>query len=241
MGRAVVHDLARSGLRVRLLDREARDAARIARRYGDRRTESRAVDAHDGPALRQALQGVAVVVNCAPYPMNPTVMEAALQVPCHYLDLGGLFHTTRRQLEYDEAFRRRGLLAVLGMGSAPGITNVLARAAAARLRRVTAIRVYNGGVSFTPPRGPLSFAFSAATVLDELTLRPMVFARGRFRSAPPRLGRRGLPLRRRAPARPPEPAFRGRDPAPVLPGAGPARVQLQARPRPRRASRSSSS
>ncbi len=188
MGRAVVHDLARSKLAVRLLDREALSAARIARRYGDRRTEPRAVDARDPRALRRALDGVAVLVNCAPYPMNPTVMEAALEAPCHYLDLGGLFHTTRSQLEYDDAFRRRGLLAVLGMGSAPGITNVLARAAAARLRRVTAIRVYNGGVNLTPVRSPLAFAFSAATVLDELTLRPMVFARGRYRSAAPLSG-----------------------------------------------------
>lgn len=183
MGRAVVHDLAHSGLRVRLLDRDARAAARVARRYGSGRTESRALDAQDPRALRDALAGIAVLVNCAPYPMNPMVMEAALDACCHYLDLGGLFHTTRRQLEYDAAFRRRGLLAVLGMGSAPGITNVLARAAADRLTRVTAIRVYNGGVDLTPARGPLAFGFSAATVLDEFTLPPMVFARGRFRSA----------------------------------------------------------
>ncbi len=188
MGRAVVHDLARTRLRVRILDRDLRAAIRVARRYGGRRTESLALDARDNRALRDALAGAAVLVNCAPYPMNPMVMEAALEARCHYVDLGGLFHTTRLQLEYDTAFRRRGLLAVLGMGSAPGITNVLARAAAERLRRVTALRVYNGGVNFTPARSPLSFAFSPATVLDELTLRPMVFSRGRFRAEPLRSG-----------------------------------------------------
>jgi saccharopine dehydrogenase-like NADP-dependent oxidoreductase len=186
MGRAVVHDLARSGLPVRLLDRDARAAARIARRYGGRSTEPRSLDARDPREVGDALAGAALVVNCAPYPMNPAVMEAALEAGCHYLDLGGLFHTTRRQLEYDSAFRRRGLLAVLGMGSAPGITNVLARAAADRLTRVSAIRIYNGGADFTPAQGPLAFGFSPATVLDEFTLRPMVFAGGRFRSALPR-------------------------------------------------------
>ncbi len=186
MGRAVVHDLARSGLPVRLLDRDEGACARIARRYGSRSTEPRVLDARDPRELREALAGAALVVNCAPYPMNPAVMEAALDARCHYLDLGGLFHTTRRQLEYHPAFRRRGLLAVLGMGSAPGITNVLARAAADRLTRVSAIRIYNGGVDFTPARSPLAFGFSAATVLDEFTLRPMVFTRGRFRSTAPR-------------------------------------------------------
>jgi lysine 6-dehydrogenase len=188
MGRAVVHDLARSGLPVCLLDRDRRAAARIARRYGSRGTEPRDLDARDPRALREALARAALVVNCAPYPMNPAVMEAALEAGCHYLDLGGLFHTTRRQLEYDSAFRRRGLLAVLGMGSAPGITNVLARAAADRLARVAAIRIYNGGADFTPAQSPLAFGFSAATVLDEFTLRPVVFSNGRFRSAAPRSG-----------------------------------------------------
>jgi saccharopine dehydrogenase (NAD+, L-lysine-forming) len=127
-------------------------------------------------------------VNCAPYRLNLIVMDAALRAGCHYLDLGGLFHTTRRQLRLHGAFRRAGLLAVLGMGSAPGIANVLARAAADPLRRVRSIRVYNGGADFTRYASPLAFAFSPATVLDEFTLRPMVFERGRFRSVPPLSG-----------------------------------------------------
>jgi saccharopine dehydrogenase-like NADP-dependent oxidoreductase len=115
-------------------------------------------------------------------------MEAALAARCHYLDLGGLFHTTRRQLRRDAAFRRAGLLAVLGIGSAPGIANVLARAAADPLLRVNAIKVYNGGADFTRYAAPLAFGFSPATVLDELTLPAMVFAGGRFRAVPPLSG-----------------------------------------------------
>src|SRR6185295_18056825 len=77
---------------------------------------------------------------------------------------------------------------VLGMGSAPGTTNVLARLGADGLARIDAIRVYNGGADFTPGRGALSFGFSPATLLDELSQRPMVFTKGRFRSVPPLSG-----------------------------------------------------
>jgi lysine 6-dehydrogenase len=188
MGRAVVHDLARSGLRVRLLDRDLDAARRVARRYGHGRAEPGAADAGDPEALSEAILGAAVVVNAGPYPFNLTAMEAALLARCHYVDLGGLFHTTRKQLRLDAAFRRAGLLAVLGMGSAPGIMNVLARAAADSLTRVRAIRAYNGGVDFTRYRAPVAFAFSPATVLDEFTQRPMVFEKGRFRAAPPLSG-----------------------------------------------------
>jgi saccharopine dehydrogenase (NAD+, L-lysine-forming) len=185
MGRAAVYELARSGFPVRLLDTDAAAAARVARRYGSRRTTVRTPAAG---ALADQLEGAAVVIHCAPYRLNLRVMQAALEAGCHYIDLGGLFHTTRRQLRLDRKFRRAGLLAVLGMGSAPGLTNVLARAGMGRLRRVQAIRIYNGGVDHTRYRAPLAFGFSPETMLDELTLRPMVFASGRFRSAPPLSG-----------------------------------------------------
>jgi saccharopine dehydrogenase-like NADP-dependent oxidoreductase len=101
------------------------------------------------------------------------------------VDLGGLFHTTRRQLRLHREFRRASLLAVLGMGSAPGITNVMARIGADLLDRVRAIRVYNGGADFTRYDAPLAFGFTPDTVLDELSLPPMVFTRGRFQAVAP--------------------------------------------------------
>jgi saccharopine dehydrogenase-like NADP-dependent oxidoreductase len=134
------------------------------------------------------VRGADVLVHCGPYALNLDAMDAALSARCHYVDLGGLFHTTRRQLERDGDFRRAGRLAVLGMGSAPGTTNVLARFGATGLTRVEAVRVYNGGADDTVGRPALSFGFSPATLLDELSQRPMVFTRGRFRSARPLSG-----------------------------------------------------
>ncbi len=180
MGRAVVYDLARQGRRVLVLDTDLGAARRIARRYGAHRARAAAADASDPGRLARALRGAVVLVNCAPYRLNLTAMRAALLAGCHYVDLGGLFHTTRRQLQLDADFRRARLLAVLGMGSAPGIVNVLARAAASGLRHVRAIRIYNGGADHTRYAAPLAFGFSPATVLDELTQPAMVFTRGRF-------------------------------------------------------------
>jgi len=188
MGRAAVYDLARSAHPVLLLDTDLATARRIARRYGNERTQVDFADARDPSALAARIRGAAVLVNAGPYLFNLEVMQAALSARCHYLDLGGLFHTTRKQLRRDAAFRRAGLLAVLGIGSAPGIANVLARAAADSLPRVRAIKVYNGGVDFTHYAAPVAFGFSPGTVLDEFTLAPMVFERGRFRAAAPLSG-----------------------------------------------------
>jgi saccharopine dehydrogenase (NAD+, L-lysine-forming) len=188
MGRAAVFDLAASGHRVLLLDADVAAARRIARRYGGGVTDADTADARDPAGLVARLEGAAVLVNAGPYVFNLTAMDAALGAGCHYLDLGGLFHTTRKQLRYDAAFRRAGRLAVLGIGSAPGIANVLARAGADALRRVRAIKIYNGGVDFTRYRAPVAFGFSPATVLDEFTQPPVVFERGRFRATRPLSG-----------------------------------------------------
>lgn len=188
MGRATVHDLARSGCRVLVLDQDLAAAQRIARRYGGGRVTVLPADARDPVALARQLRGAAVVVNAGPYGFNLAVMEAARRAYCHYLDLGGLFHTTRVQLTHDADFRRHGLLAVLGMGSAPGIVNVMARSAADPLVRVHAVRVYNGGADHTRYDAPLAFGFAPATVLDEFTLPPMLFEKGRFAAGAPLSG-----------------------------------------------------
>jgi lysine 6-dehydrogenase len=188
MGRAVVHELHRSGRRVLILDRDASAARRVGARYADGEARVGGADVRDKGALARALRGAAVLVNCAPYRLNLEVMDAALAAGCHYVDLGGLFHMTRRQLRRSAEFRRAGLLAVLGMGSAPGLVNLFARAAADTLRRVRAIKIYNGGGSPEPDGDPLSFGFSPATVLDEVTEPPMVFVRGRFERAEPLSG-----------------------------------------------------
>src|SRR5262245_58371080 len=110
-------------------------------------------------------------------------MRACLEAKTHYVDLGGLFHTTRKQLELHDAFKKAGLLAVLGLGSCPGIANVQARVVADSLETVESIRIYNGA---TPDLGDsLSWGYSIQTIFDEITQPPWVYRNGAFQEAPP--------------------------------------------------------
>ncbi|EQD68887.1 Saccharopine dehydrogenase, partial [mine drainage metagenome] len=83
-------------------------------------------------------------MNAVQYAFHLDVMEAALAARVPYLDFGGLFHMTRRQLALDERFRAAGLLAVPGLGQVPGVSNVLAMQAAADLDRVDRIVIRDG-------------------------------------------------------------------------------------------------
>jgi saccharopine dehydrogenase-like NADP-dependent oxidoreductase len=204
IGRVVVRDLFESHPRNRLLiaDFNAAAARDLAKSFRSRRVSSAFADASRPGQLARLMRGHLVVVNCTQHDFNLKVMSAALAARIHYLDLGGLFYWTRRQLKLDAQFRRAGLTAVLGMGCAPGIVNVMARYAADRFERIDRLKIRVAGAnpgSITPPpprpdetgnagKPALAFPYSAQTIIEELTLRPWVFAQGRFRQVNPRTG-----------------------------------------------------
>lgn len=170
---AIVRDLAESEevTALRLLDIDYDRAAAVAREHGGDKAEARAADARDG--LANELEDTDVLVNSAAYRVNLDAMEACLEAGCHYLDLGGLYHVTKQQLELSPRFEQRGLIAILGIGSSPGKTNLLAVKAAAELGATPeSISVAAAGRDLDPPEG-LSFPYAVATLMDEITMPPM--------------------------------------------------------------------
>jgi lysine 6-dehydrogenase len=156
----------------------------VAREFGRGKARGAFADVRDTNALARLLRGCDVVVNCTQYNWNLDVMRAALTAGVNYTDLGGLYHMTRKQFALDRDFRRVGRLAIAGMGGAPGITNVMARALADPLERVESIRVYNAGADRQRYDGPIAYMFSIATILDELTIPPVHFVNGRYVEKP---------------------------------------------------------
>ena len=124
---AIVRDLAESDEveEIVLLDLRAEEAERVAREHGVGKAIARRVDAREN--LATALAPVEMLVNSASYRLNLVAMEAALAAACHYLDLGGLYRVTGEQLAFGSRFEEAGLLAVLGIGSSPGKTNLSLR------------------------------------------------------------------------------------------------------------------
>jgi saccharopine dehydrogenase-like NADP-dependent oxidoreductase len=141
------------------------------------------LDLRDRKALVDLLHGADTCLNATVYYFNLDVMGACLEAGTHYTDLGGLFHTTRKQLELHEAFKTAGLSAVLGVGSAPGVPNVQSRYAADRLDTIESIRIYDG--IKPPPPEVVAFSYAVPTIVDELTLPPMVYRDGEFVACEP--------------------------------------------------------
>ena len=189
IGPAIVRDLAEGdGVgRLVLLDRAADRVEAVAAAHGGGQAKAEVVDAADPAGLAAALQaaGASVLVNAASYRLNLSAMEGALGAGCHYVDLGGLYHTTRRQLGLHDRFAAAGLTAVLGLGASPGKTNLLAAWAAAQLDEVHALHVSAAATDPTPPgHTGLSAPYALETILDELTLPAVVLRDGQAGEVP---------------------------------------------------------
>jgi lysine 6-dehydrogenase len=182
---AIVRDLAESEevTAMRLLDLDLRRAEEVAAEHGAGKAQARRADATTD--LAEQLEGMEVLVNSAAYRINLAAMGACLEAGCHYMDLGGLYHVTAEQLRLSDQFERSGLLALLGIGSAPGKTNLLGVRAMRELPgRPQSISVLAGGRDLDPPEG-LSFPYALRTLLDEITMPPMALVDGRPRELRP--------------------------------------------------------
>ena len=181
---AIVRDLAQSGevSELVLMDLDERRAGAVAAAHAPGRARALAVDARNEESFAQALEGVDVLVNSASYRINLEAMGACLAAGAHYLDLGGLYWMTQRQLALSDAFERAGLVGVLGIGSSPGKTNLMALQAVSELggsADIDSIDVAAAGRDpAAPDDGRLHPPYAIQTLLDELTLEPIVLRDG---------------------------------------------------------------
>lgn len=186
IGTSIARLLAQdAGVELLLADARGPEVRTIAKELG---ASSGTVQVEDREATVQILKGADWTVNATLYYQNLAVMEACAAAGSHYLDLGGLYHTTMKQLELDGRFRRAERTAVLGVGKAPGITNVLAASGALDFDTIEAVHLRSGRRALDDAAG-FALPYSAQTLIDEFTLRPVVLRDGRRTEVAPLSGR----------------------------------------------------
>ncbi len=180
MGQIIVQDLADTAKDCKIIigDFNIQGNERVQELLKRPNVEAEKVDIKDEASLVALLKKGQCVVNSTPYYFNVDVMKAALKAGCSYLDLGGLYHTTMKQLPLHAEFEKAGLVAVVGTGAAPGTTNLLAAAACKELDRVDTIDIACGSRDFTESTHPFYPPYMLDTIFDEYTKDAMVFENG---------------------------------------------------------------
>jgi saccharopine dehydrogenase-like NADP-dependent oxidoreductase len=170
-------------------------AARAADATGDPRVRAAALDASSKADVLALLRhiGADVVVNACDPRFNPPIFDAAFESGAHYVDMAmhmSVPHPTRPYEECgvklgDDQFavasewEERGLLALVGMGVEPGLSDVFARYAADHLfSRIDEIGVRDGGSLEVEGRG-WAPTFSIWTTIEECLNPPIVYERDR--------------------------------------------------------------
>ncbi|HWP43694.1 MAG TPA: saccharopine dehydrogenase C-terminal domain-containing protein, partial [Blastocatellia bacterium] len=143
------------------------------------------VDITNRKHLVELARGCDVVINEAHAgKLQLLALEAALEAGAHYIDLGTFHDIMKQQLDLDKEFRKARLTAVLGLGSGPGINNVIARYIADKLDSVESVEMSFASTSLTRPSSPLALPYDAGGLWALLTLSPIVFEDGRFVEKP---------------------------------------------------------
>lgn len=190
MGRVTVRALTEYNEidHITIADYHEGSARALATALSSSKIEVRPIDVNDTERLAALIRGSDVVLSAVDYAYNLPVLKACIQEKVHYADLGGLFHMTRTLMQLHDEAQKAGITAIMGMGGTPGITNILARAAADQLERVTSIKVQLGCSDETPTTAPLVAPYSIRTILDEFTKPSQVFQDSAWHPQPPLSG-----------------------------------------------------
>jgi saccharopine dehydrogenase-like NADP-dependent oxidoreductase len=131
VGSIAADTLAGSGVfsEIAVADINIGAARRVAGRLKGAKVSAVEFDA-DGPqSLRKAISGSAVVLNCVGpfYRYGPTILKTVIDARINYVDICDDFDATEKLLAMDAQAKKAGVSALIGMGSSPGVANVLVR------------------------------------------------------------------------------------------------------------------
>ena len=123
---------------------------------GDSRLDSAEVDLTDLSTIKEVIKDADVVLNCSGpfYKLGPTIMRAMIHSKVDYVDICDDLDATRALLDMDKHAKNAGISALIGMGSSPGVANLLAKFCATHmLDEVESIDIFHthGG---EPSEGP---------------------------------------------------------------------------------------
>jgi len=187
VGSAVAPIAARRDFFERIVFADLDPARAAAAAEADERFASAQLDASDAAAIAElaTVERCDAILNATDPRFNPPIFQAAFEAGCTYLDMAmtlskpGGERLGDLQFAQDDRWQERGLLALVGIGVEPGLSDVFARYAADHLfTEIDEVAVRDGadlvvdGYDFAP-------TFSIWTTIEECLNPPVIWERGR--------------------------------------------------------------
>jgi len=161
---------------------------RVAR-LDDSRLTWEKLDSTNEDAAATAFEGYDVVVNCAHTPGGYTnTTRAAMRAGANYTDMGAGGEAAQIFALHDE-FKRKGKTAITSMGTAPGLSNIMAVYCMNKLDKVESIDYKWGVVDVVPPEEhtrPLYWGYGFDGIMSLVSGRSLVYEDGELKYEEPR-------------------------------------------------------
>jgi lysine 6-dehydrogenase len=138
------------------------------------------LDVTDMDAVKAAMAGHASVMSAIPYYFNGPMAKAAVEVGCHFSDLGGNTEIVMEQKKLHEQAKAKGLSVIPDCGLAPGMVNILAAEGIRRMDKAERVKIFVGGLP-QQPEPPLNYqiVYSLEGALDYYTTQSWVIRGGK--------------------------------------------------------------
>ena len=177
-------------------DANAERLESLKRSLPDSRLQTRVFDVNDGAALRALLADCDLCINGVPTfaGFQMAIFEACLEAKRPYVDYGGMGVYTVKQKAQHEKWRSAGATAVVGLGSDPGMSNIICRAVADRLDSIERIRLYWAATKIGADSPVLVPPYSVSTVLAEYSNPSQQFLEGRLQEVAAQAGEESIDL-----------------------------------------------
>ncbi|MEW6555327.1 MAG: saccharopine dehydrogenase NADP-binding domain-containing protein [Actinomycetota bacterium] len=127
-------------------DKDIAAARELAAELGEGKVKAFELNADDPQNLKEAMAGADVILNCVGpfYKYGPPILEAAVAAGIDYVDICDDMDATEIMLEMDGKAKEAGISALIGMGSSPGMANVLVKLTAETLLdKVDSVDIYH--------------------------------------------------------------------------------------------------
>lgn len=164
--------------------------AALVKSLPDSRLQTRVLEVTDHAALLSLLAECDLCINGVPtfagYQM--TIFDACREAKRPYVDYGGMGVYTVRQKAEHTKWKADGVTAVIGLGSDPGLSNIICRAVADRLDRIDRINLYWAATKIGPESPVLIPPYSLSTVLAEYANPSQQFLNGELQEVPAQAG-----------------------------------------------------
>jgi len=147
------------------------------------------VDINDTKSLLSILINYDVVLNTVGpfFKFGYQVLKTSLEANCHYMDICDDWEPTEKMLELNNFAKEKNLLALLGLGASPGITNLLGRIAIDYLD--IAHTIYTGwNLEEAKPESMSSQKETNAAMIhgiEQITGKVKIFKDGKFEMVDP--------------------------------------------------------